>query len=61
MARLHSNIVSPPFFYILVNMEASDQGLTLVHFLTQRKHFLWDTLAGFSDKNGHAQVKQGRL
>jgi hypothetical protein len=22
---------------------ASDQGLTLIHFLAQRKHILWDT------------------
>ena len=31
---------------------AADQGPTLVHFPTQRKHLLWDTLGGFSDKNG---------
>jgi len=28
------------------------QGLTLVHFSAQRKHFLQFILGGFSDKNG---------
>jgi len=28
------------------------QGLTLVHISAQRKHFLWDTVGGFSDTNG---------
>jgi len=32
------------------------QGLTLVHFSLQRKHFLWDSLGGFSDKNGSGRV-----
>ena len=27
---------------------SSTQGLTLVHFLAQRKHFLWDALGTFS-------------
>ena len=30
------------------NRSGSDQGLTLVHFSAQRKHFLWDTLGTFS-------------
>ena len=28
------------------------QCLTRMHFSTQRKQFSWDTLRGFSDKNG---------
>jgi hypothetical protein len=31
---------------------ASGQGRTLVHFSAQRRHFLWDRLGGFSEKNG---------
>ena len=29
------------------------RGLTLVHFSTHRKHFLWDTLGTFSRWVGH--------
>ena len=35
------------------NREACRQGLTLVHFSAQRKHFLWDTLGTFSTYMGH--------
>ena len=31
---------------------AALQGLTLVHFSTERKHISWDILGGFSDNNG---------
>jgi len=30
---------------------ASNQGLLLVRFSAQCKHFLWGSLGGFSDKN----------
>jgi len=32
---------------------AATQGLTLVHFFDQRKHFLWDTLGTISRLMGH--------
>jgi len=30
--------------------QTGGQGLTLVHFLAQNKHFLWDVLGGFQQQ-----------
>ena len=35
-----------------VEADAVVQGLTLVHISAQRKHFMRDSLGGFSDENG---------
>jgi len=40
---------------------ACGQGLTLVHFSAQRKHFLWDTRVAFSDKTAQVEPKSGRV
>ena len=35
------------------------QGLTLVHFLAERKHFLWDILGTYSRIMGHNSSEIG--
>jgi hypothetical protein len=35
---------------------SSAQGLTLIHVSARRKHFLWDTLGGVSNKNGSGEA-----
>ena len=37
----------------------STQGLTLVHFSAQRKHYLWDTFGTFSRQMGHKSSQTG--
>jgi hypothetical protein len=53
-----------PYLGVVVDVaprgeEAARQGLTLVHFLAQRKHFLWDTLGTFSRWMGHDSSETG--
>ena len=38
---------------------SADQGLTVVHFPAQRKHFLWDTLGTFIRNMGHKSSQTG--
>jgi len=50
---------------IAVEVVAGHQGLTLVHFPAQRKHFLWNTLVGWLPrlvtKAAQDEVKSGRV
>ena len=39
--------------------KAVRQGLALVHFSAQRKHFLWDTLGTVSRQMGHNSTQTG--
>ena len=40
--------------HLLFNMSSLWQGLKVVHFSAQRKHFLWDMMGTFSRYVGHA-------
>jgi hypothetical protein len=42
-------------------VEFPQQGLTLVQFSAQRKHFMWITLGGFSDKTAQVMSTSDRV